>query len=114
MNKSKQKGTAWETEIVKTLQSSGFSARRKTLSGSADKGDIEIVSIPDLVIEAKNSKIYKLAEWVAEAKIEAENANADFGVVWMHRDRKSSPLDGYVVMDGDTFIRLLAILEGVK
>lgn len=111
-NKSKAKGTAWETAIVNYLHDSGsFRARRKTLSGNSDKGDIEVLSVPNVVIEAKNERSYKLSEWVKEANVEAKNADVEFGVVWMHQTGKSNPADGFVVMSGDTFLRLLAILE---
>lgn len=111
-NKSKQKGTAWETAIVNYLSASGLSARRKVLSGRYDQGDIEVSHIPELIIEAKNEKTYKLAEWVKEANAEAKNADVKFGVVWMHQTGKSDPADGFVVMSGATFMELLAILEG--
>lgn len=111
VNKSKQKGTAWETEIVNYLRDFGFDARRKVLSGNADKGDIEIIELPFLVIEAKNERKYSLSEYVAEANAEAENSNVELGLTWMHRQGKSSPKDGYVLMDGETFRILLSLLK---
>lgn len=112
-NKSKQKGTAWETQIVNYLRDSGcFHAHRKVLSGNSDKGDIYIDHVQELIIEAKNEKTYKLAEWVKEANTEAKNADVKIGVVWMHQTGKSDPADGFVVMSGATFLEVLAILEG--
>jgi hypothetical protein len=105
-NKNKAKGSSWETKITNVLNSRDLRARRKVLSGSLDKGDIELLDIP-LIIEAKDCKTVKLAEWVDEAEIEAQNANVIWSVVWHHRPRKQDPADGYVTMRGETFIRML-------
>lgn len=109
-NKSKAKGTSWETLITNVLSGRGFRARRQALSGAEDKGDIELLDIP-MIIEAKNCKTMKLAEWVDEAEIEAQNAGMIWGVVWHHRPRKASPEDGYVTMRGETFLRLLSEIK---
>lgn len=110
-NPSKQKGTSWETQIVAVLTASGFRAKRKALSGANDKGDIEIEGLPWLVIEAKNWNKPALAQWVDEARKEAVNAKAKIGVVWHHRARKGSPLDGFVTMSGETFMELMKIAD---
>jgi hypothetical protein len=109
-NKSKQKGTSWETLITNALQWRDFRARRRALSGAADKGDIELIDLP-VIIEAKNCKTMKLSEWVDEAEKEAENAGVLFGVVWHHRPRKSAPEDGYVTMRGETFLKMISYLK---
>lgn len=109
-NKNKSKGTTWETRITNALNALGIRARRRTLSGALDKGDIELLDLP-IIIEAKNCKTMKLAEWVDEAEKEAQNAGVLFGVVWHHRPRKSSPEDGYVTMRGETFIKILDYLK---
>jgi hypothetical protein len=115
-NPSKDRGTRWESAIVDTLHASGqrYSyVERRTLAGSADKGDIAGVFAGDapVVIEAKSVAKLNLAGWVAEAEAEALNAGAPIGVVWAKRVGKASPLDGYVVMSGDTFLELLALTE---
>lgn len=104
-NRSKQKGTAWESAIVDVLTRLEFPAKRVVLHGKEDQGDIHIDGLP-IIIEAKNEKTYKLAEWVEEANKEGDNTHS-LGVVWAHRKGKSNPTDGYVVMDGLTFIKLL-------
>ena len=48
-----------------------------------------------------------LAGWLAEAQQEAINDRARLGVVWFKRRGKSSPGDGYVLMDGETFVGLI-------
>lgn len=83
MSYAKQKGTAFETAIVKYLNSCGMTTpRRIALSGAAgDKGDIWVGDNPvkpDLVIECKNyakTLPYKMVEdFVKEAHTEYKNA----------------------------------------
>lgn len=106
-NTSKQRGTRWETAIVDYLKTKGWPfAERRALQGSADRGDI-ILGIPGVVIEAKNAKEYRLAEWVNEAVTQGANDQARVAVVWAHRRGKGSAGDGYVIMTGDQFAYLL-------
>lgn len=103
---ARQAGTKWETGIVGTLIDSGWPhAERRRLAGAKDRGDI--AGIPGVVIEAKNTNRLELAAAVDEATTEARNADAPIGVAWLKRKGYSSPLNGYVVMDGETFLRLL-------
>ena len=105
-NKPKKRGTAWESKIVAYLKERGWPhAERRTLSGAKDQGDIS--GVVGVCIEAKDQARHSLAEWLDEANVERDHASADLGVVWAHRRGKSSPRDGYVVMDGDTFTWLL-------
>lgn len=108
MNRAKAKGTSWETQIVNDLRACGIeSARRVVQAGAADVGDVHVGAIlsPLVAIEAKNEKAMRLAAYVAEANAEGDNAGALFGgVAWVKRTGKASALDGYVVMDGRTFI----------
>jgi hypothetical protein len=104
---SRRKGTAWESRIVAFLCDHGFSfADRVPMSGAKDRGDVTIGPASP-VIEAKNVKQSEWATALDEANAEASNAHAPFGVVWAHRRGKGSPGDGYVVMDGHTFVKLL-------
>ena len=113
MSANKRKGTSWESAIVRALHAAGFAGvERRALNGSADRGDI--TGIPDLVIEAKNQNRITLAEWVDEAEQEARNAGGVYGVAWAHRKGCSSAMDGYVIMTGRTFTRILADLLGVN
>lgn len=106
MSASRAKGTAWESAIVGYLLGRGWPhAERRALNGSQDKGDI--AGILGWVIEAKNARAITLAEWAKELEAEVRNAKAHGGVLWIKRRGKSSPADGYVVMDGTTFTRLL-------
>jgi hypothetical protein len=103
---SKQKGTAWETAIVRYLHEVGVPhAERRALNGTKDRGDI--AGIPGVVIEAKNERALSLAEWVREAEGECHNAGASVGAVWHKRRGFPYPADGYVTMTGAQFVNLL-------
>lgn len=108
VNKSKAKGTSHESNIVDYLRSKWWPfADRLTLSGSGDRGDIRLGDGIPVVIEAKNEKQINLAGYIKEVEAEVVNAKAKFGVAWIKRIGKGSPGDHYVVMTGDTFVRLL-------
>ena len=107
MSAARSKGTRHESGIVAFLREHGFPwADRVPLSGNRDRGDVT-VGPGSPVIEAKNQARHSFAEWLDEANAEAANAGAPFGVVWAKRRGKGSVGDGYVVMDGHTFARLL-------
>lgn len=106
VNKPKIRGTRWESAIVAYLRENGWPhAERRTLTGGKDRGDI--AGVVSVVIEAKDCKAITLASFLDEANTEAANDNADLGVAWIKRRGKASPADGYVVMDGATFVGLL-------
>lgn len=105
MSRSKQKGTSWETAVVRFLSQFTPTVERRALHGGRDLGDV--AGIPGVVIEAKNEKALTLAAYVDEAINEGDNANADVAVAWIHRRGKASPADGYVVMNGTQFVSLL-------
>ena len=107
MSANKAKGTRWESAIVAFLRERGFPyADRVPLSGAKDRGDVT-VGPGGPVIEAKNQNRHSLAEWVDEAEEECANAAADHAVVWAKRRGHTSPGRGYVVMTGDTYVRLI-------
>lgn len=110
-NPPKKKGTAWETAVVNYLTGRGLLACRKALTGNKDQGDIEIPEVPEIVIEAKNTKGQSLAQWVDEVAKEAVNAGAPVGVVWHHRRGAASPGGGYVTMSGEHFAVLVECLR---
>lgn len=106
VNRSKQKGTSWESAIVDYLRENGVPhAERRALNGAKDRGDV--AGIVGVVIEAKSAQTFTLSAWLDEALTERDNDRADIGVVWAKRPRKASPGAGYVIMDGDTLLWLL-------
>lgn len=103
---AKKAGTSWETEIVRTLVENDWPhAERRRLSGSFDRGDI--AGVVGVCIEAKNTAKVELAAFLDEAKTEGANARAAVSAAWIKRRGRSTAADGFVLMDGDTFMRLL-------
>lgn len=75
MSRQKQKGTAFETAIVKYLKKYLFddSIERRALNGVNDRGDISGVKFCgySMVLECKNENKMRLAEYMREAVAEA-------------------------------------------
>lgn len=80
VNKPKIKGTAGESAVVAYLRTAGFPyVERLALQGGKDRGDI--TGIPGIVIEVKAVQEYAFNGWLNEARVERDNAAADFGIV---------------------------------
>lgn len=114
MNRSKDKGTAFER-----LAADGFAAAlnddridRAPLRGDGDRGDIAGLYSPfgKVVVEVKNVARMDLSGWVDESQVEAGNADAIAGVVLHKRKGRGKFLDQYVTM---TVRDLLALGWGV-
>jgi hypothetical protein len=106
VNRPKIRGTAAETAVVNYLERAGWiHAERRALHGNVDKGDV--AGIPQVCIEVKDCKSLTFGPWLKEALVERDNAGADVGAVWAKRRGHLDPKDWFVVMDGDTFTRLL-------
>lgn len=87
MNRSKQKGTEHESNGVKWFRENGFpDARREVLHGSKDVGDIGGVTWRGwpVVIEVKNHREKRHAQWLREAETERVNAGAPIAFVLTH------------------------------
>jgi hypothetical protein len=102
---SKRKGTAWESAVVAYVRPWFPWADRVPLSGSRDRGDVTL-GPGSPVIEAKNVKQAEWGQALDEANAEARNAGAPFGAVWAKRRGKTNPGDGFVVMDGHSWVGL--------
>mgnify|MGYP001359959724 CR=1 FL=1 len=109
MSKSKQKGTAWETECVRYLQRYiGSEFMRLPLVGIKDVGDIRCVDLPEFVFECKNRKdaLSSLSEIMKETEQERINADAKFGAALVKR-RNFGTGGAYVVMELHSFAQLI-------
>lgn len=95
-NRSKARGTAAETAVLRVLHAAGHEeARRIVLHGSADHGDIEMPTPAGnrLVIEVKSwdstadqVSDAQLSAWLGELERERLNAGASVGLlVWRRR-----------------------------
>ena len=80
-NKSKRLGTEHETAILRSFREQGYDIERLSMSGAQDEGDLLLKVYGRLepgvydrfVLEAKNAKAFTPAEWVKQAKVEAQN-----------------------------------------
>lgn len=106
MNKSKIKGTAAETAVVKWLIDKGRKhVERRALLGGNDRGDI--AGIPGVVIEVKNVKVMALPQWLRELEAEMKNDKADTGVV-IHKKMGTTKVgEWYATMPADVWFKLL-------
>jgi len=113
-NPSKRKGTAWERAVQDYLTAvMGCAVHRMPPSGSKDVGDLQFTDRDGdlVVIEAKATKALDLAGAVEEARAEAINAGAAYGVAVIKR-RQHGVAAGYVVMTLADFAALAAPSAG--
>lgn len=109
MTKSKEKGTAAESLVVKYLQSTYWPhAERRALSGGLDKGDI--TGTPGLAWEVKAAKTLCVPAWLRETETERINAKADYATLVIKPQGVGGKNVGefYALMDNDNLERLLA------
>lgn len=105
-NRSKAKGTAFESDVVAFFQEHGYPhAERRALAGNVDKGDVTGLG-PDWVIECKAVREITLAAFVDEAETERKNAGAKYGVAVVKR-RGKNVAKAYAVMELDRFVELM-------
>lgn len=105
MNRSKQKGTAAETAVVRYLQAQGYPlVERRALSGVLDKGDISGLPV---AVEVKDHRTMKLAQWAREAAVEGVNAGALAGICWHKKTGTTNPGEWYVTMTGEEWMKIL-------
>ncbi len=90
-NPPKEKGTAFETAVVKYLRANGFGqAERRALRGRDDVGDILVC--PGIIAECKawaTVTDQNVRDWQAETWREMQAANASVGLLVIKRPRKS-------------------------
>lgn len=86
-NKSKQKGTKAETNVVKFLEGNGIKAERKALHGSNDLGDVHVSGNIEMILEVKagkqteNPNRTQIEEWMRQARTEGDNAELPVALV---------------------------------
>lgn len=106
LSKSKQKGTAFESLIVPSFNRVFPGTERRALAGGLDKGDLLLPGAP-FVVEAKNTSRAALAQWAAEAEVEALNAQVPFWIVVHKRARKGRGDDQWVTTTVDQFLGIV-------
>jgi len=71
---NKQKGSKFETDVMKYLRSLGHFAERLAKAGANDEGDIvAIIAGQTYILECKNRKKIDLPQFWSEAQTEASN-----------------------------------------
>lgn len=89
-NKPKAIGTAGESAVVRVMRDAGLRAKRLTLHGSKDVGDVDC-GVDGIVVEVKSGKTAESASdgqitaWLVETDNEVRNANAKIGVLVVKR-----------------------------
>lgn len=118
MSKQRDKGTRFETACAEYLKfATGQNVTRRALSGANDKGDLQGLTIngEECVVECKNCKAITVSDWLKQARSEAANALADYGIVIFHRKGVGLDLlrmgNQAVLMDLDTFTRIISDKE---
>lgn len=129
VSRSRAKGTAFETAVVRCLRSAGYNAHRNPLYGAYDIGDIGGVSLNchDVAIECKNEHDYHISEWLREVADEMHNAGADAGFVVFHQRGKGfdtisgalqqpvlMTLDDLLTIASGTHNDIIAILDSLE
>lgn len=87
MNRSKDKGTAFETAVARYLSRRlGVPVERRALEGVNDRGDLAGVVLNGLrtVVECKNVKRVQLGAHMRELEREKRNDGAPVGVLINH------------------------------
>lgn len=90
-NPSKQKGTAFETAVVRYCRENGFPlCERRALAGALDLGDALLC--PGVILEMKAHATVTdglIKEWLIETERERKNANATYGILVVKRPRRA-------------------------
>jgi len=110
-NRSKDKGTKFETATARYMSAHGIPAERVALHGTGDEGDLKAtVRGMALAIECKDRKRIEAVRWMDEAEREALNAGADVPVLVVHRPGCGAAKAGgnLVVMRLDDFCAICA------
>ena len=115
---NKARGSRWESDIETYLNDNyGIKARRLPRAGAKDIGDvaIELKNGHVIVVEAKNTKVAQLKEFLRQADIEADHYEEKYhcptyGVVAM-KARQQGTGEGRIVLTIDTLAELLKWCE---
>lgn len=114
MSKQKQKGSAFEAQVVEYLRTVLGDDRieRRTTGGVNDRGDISGIRINGqrVVIECKNHRSMELSQWLDEAEVERGNDDAQFAFVVHKRKGRGAKNMGetYATCSLETLAALIA------
>lgn len=109
-NPQKNKGSAYERQIVSYLRETGFAVDRTRAGWSDDRGDIHGICSADgtpFVIECKNHQRLNLSGWIKELYAEITNAKGVAGVLVHKRRGTTNPQDQYATLPFGMLVQLL-------
>jgi Holliday junction resolvase len=93
----RRKGSQFERSVVGYLRDNGFPQAARTLAGASDdRGDIS--GVGNCVLECKCAARIDLAGWLAEARLEAENAGLPRFAVVAKRRGVADVAESYAVV----------------
>lgn len=96
MNRSKARGTAFETAVVDFMRAHGLPlVERRALRGAKDCGDIS--GVVGWTLELKNHRELDLGTWMTEAQREAMN-DGGYRHAVIHKRRGKNVRDAYVTL----------------
>jgi hypothetical protein len=114
-NPNKQKGTAYESALVRTLAAFwsgayGLAPRRVAQAGALDTGDLHGLS--PYIAQAKNYRdiVAGLREGLEGAEVQKVRAGEPYGVAFVKRPRQPTGR-GYAVQTVETWARVLLRLR---
>lgn len=103
---SKNKGSAFEREVVQFLREQGWDGAERTRAGwQDDRGDID--GVVGVTFECKNQKSMDLAGWIDELDIEMQHGNNSVGAVVHKRRGVTDPRGYYASLPLGVFVTLL-------
>lgn len=113
---AKTAGTRFERQIADHLDAHlPGRVDRQPRTGAKDKGDIAGVTTPDgrpIAVECKNVTRTSLANWIHEARTEADNLGAAAGIIIHKRHGRSAPAAQWVTMTVADLTAILTSQEG--
>lgn len=95
------KGSDWVRKVRGALEDAGHQVRRRGIGLPGDD-----LQTGRLSIECKDVRRWTPGAWVDQAVRQAPAHLVP--VVWAHRYGKSQPGDGFVILRGTDFLRLIA------
>ena len=116
---NKQKGSKFESDVMKFLRSLGHFAERLAKAGANDEGDIvTIIAGQTYILECKNRKAVNLPQFWAEAQTEAANYAKARGLPVIPpafvivKRRNASIEDAWVIQSLEKWIEQMPVPQG--
>jgi hypothetical protein len=107
--RSRRTGNEWERDLVKWLNRRGYAAITSRNARGGSQQGVDIITDLPVSVEAKRCKAFDLAGWVDQAREQADESAP--GAVFVHRRGRADPGEGYVVMQANDFVDLVADLS---